>query len=351
MTAPTKILIVRLSSLGDILHTLPAFRSLRVTFPKAAIDWLVEERAKSVLSAVAGIDNVLVIDTKALRRTPWNRAVWKRNWQIIRTMRSKHYDVALDFQGLLKTALLSFLSGARIRIGFAKELARESRAALFYSRTLSKPANQQHIVAQNQSLAELAGASAASSPVELLAPPADVEQIQRLLARVSVEEFVVINPGGGWYTKRWHPVKYGALAKRIRCELGLHVIVTTGPGEEPLYREIAANSGDSPPLHFVLPFLLLIPLFRQARVVIGGDTGPFHLACALGTPAVGIFGPTSPVRNGPWRNRDEAVAHVLSCSYCNGRTCPTQNECMEIPVEEVFEAVVRRLRKEVEHSK
>jgi len=344
-------LIVRLSSLGDILHVLPAFHSLRTSFPEAEIDWLVEERTSSVLSAVAGIDSVLVIDTKALRKTPWNRAAWKQNWQAIRTMRSKHYDVAIDFQGLLKTGLLSLLSGARTRIGFGKELARESGAAFFCSRTLSKPEKQQHVVAQNQALAELAGAAAGPPTAELLAPPGDVEQIERLLARASVRDFAVINPGGGWYTKRWNPVKYGALAKRIRSELGLQVIVTTGPGEEALYREISANSGGSQLLHLVLPFLLLIPLFRRARVVVGGDTGPFHLACALGTPVVGIFGPTSPVRNGPWRSRDEAVAHVLPCSYCNGRTCPTDNECMEIPVEEVFEAVVRRLRKEVEHSK
>lgn len=351
MTAPTKILIIRLSSLGDILHTLPAFRSLRSTFPDAAIDWLVEERAKFVLSVVPGIHSILVVDTKALRKTPWSPAVWKRNWQVVRTMRAEHYDLALDFQGLLKTGLLSLMSGARTRIGFSKELARESGASFFYSRTLSKPEKQQHVVAQNQALAELAGAAAVSSPAELLTPPGDIEQIQRLLARTSVQDFVIINPGGGWYTKRWNPVKYGALAKRIRSELGLQVVVTTGPGEESLYREITVNSGDSPPLHFVLPFLLLIPLFRRARLVIGGDTGPFHLACALGTPVVGIFGPTSPARNGPWRNRDEAVVHVLPCSYCNGRTCPTRNECMEIPVDEVFQAVVRRLRKEVEESK
>lgn len=350
MTAPRRILIIRLSSLGDILHTVPAFRSLRSAFPDAAIDWLVEERAKFVLSVIPGISSILVIDTKALRKTPWRFAAWKRNWQVVRAMRSRHYDVALDFQGLLKTGLLSLLSGARTRIGFSRELARESGASLFYNRTLSKPENQLHVVAQNQLLAVLAGALSLPSPVEFLTQPGDADEVQALLSQAAIRDFVVINPGGGWYTKRWNPVKYGVLARRIRSELGLQAVVITGPGEESLYHEILHNSGDSPPVHFALPFLRLIPLFRRARLVIGGDTGPFHLACALGTPAVGILGPTSPVRNGPWTDRDEAVVRILPCSYCNGRTCPTQNECMEIPVGEVFQAVVRRLRKEVEQS-
>ena len=351
MTAPRRILIIRLSSLGDILHAVPAVRSLRSAFPHAVIDWLVEERARFLLSIVPGLTSILVIDTKALRKTPWRFAGWQRHWRVIREMRSRHYDVALDFQGLLKTGLLSLLSGARIRIGFSSELVREGGASLFYNRTLSKPENQQHIVVQNQLLAELAGTAGISSPVELLTPPADADEVQELLAQAAVRDFVVINPGGGWYTKRWNPVKYGALAKRIRSELGLQVVVTTGPEEESLYREILLNSGDCRPVHFALPFLRLIPLFRRARLVIGGDTGPFHLACALGTPVVGIFGPTSPLRNGPWREQDEAVVRVLPCSYCNGRTCPTRNECMDIPVEEVFRAAVQRLRKEVEQPR
>ena len=350
MTPPRRILIIRLSSLGDILHTIPAFRSLRSSFPDADIDWLVEERTKFVLSVVPGISKILVIDTKALRRAPGHFGAWKRTWQVVGAMRSRRYDVALDFQGLLKTGLLILLSGARMRIGFSRELVRERGAALFYNRTLSKPETQLHVVAQNQLLAALTGAVIVSSPVDLLVPRGDADEIQEHLARIAVRDFVVINPGGGWYTKKWNPVKYGVLAQRIQSELGLQVVVTTGPGEESLYHEISRNSGQNPPAHLALPFLLLIPLFRRARLVIGGDTGPYHLACALGTPTVGIFGPTSPVRNGPWTDRDEVVVHVLPCSYCNGRTCPTQNECMEISADEVFQAVVRRLRKEVEHS-
>jgi ADP-heptose:LPS heptosyltransferase len=139
--------------------------------------------------------------------------------------------------------------------------------------------------------------------------------------------------------------RYGDLAKRIITELGLPVVVTTGPGEETFFGSIAENCGGSRPHHFPVSFLQLIPLFRKARLVIGGDTGPFHLACALGTPVVGIFGPTSPVRNGAWRSEDEIVAHTLPCSSCYGRSCTAKNECMDIPVNEVFAAVARRLAK------
>jgi heptosyltransferase-1 len=117
-----------------------------------------------------------------------------------------------------------------------------------------------------------------------------------------------------------------------------------------LYETMAAHCSGVRPRHFAVTFLQLIPLYSRARLLVGGDTGPFHLACALGTPVVGIFGPTSPIRNGPWRESDEALARTLDCSSCHGRTCPTANECMEITVEEVFSAVVRRLKNSGGHQ-
>jgi ADP-heptose:LPS heptosyltransferase len=159
-----------------------------------------------------------------------------------------------------------------------------------------------------------------------------------------LNQYVIINPGGGWPTKRWAPAKYGELASRIQKDLDLSVIVTTGPGEEILYQEIESHCPAVPLRHFPVSFLQLVPLLQQARLLIGGDTGPLHLACALKIPVVGIYGPTSPTRNGPWSDMDESVIRVLPCSFCYGRKCPTQNECMEVEVEEVYAAVARRLR-------
>jgi heptosyltransferase I len=343
MSASPKILIIRLSALGDILHALPGFADIRNSFPEARIDWLVGKKAAFLLSAVAGIDHVYVIDTNDLVQTPFTISAWRKALEAVRVVREQRYDCSVDFQGLLKTAFLGFLCGARTRLGFSGELVREPPAQWFYHRRMQRPLKQVHIVEQNRRLAWLTGAHPVSAPLKLHAPEPDIAAVDRLLAKEKLSEFVVMNPGGGWPTKRWKPERFGALASRIQAELHVPVAVTTGPGEENLYKTISAHCSGVPPRHFPVPFLQLIPLYRQARLLIGGDTGPFHLACALGTPVVGIFGPTAPVRNGPWRAGDEALARALPCSGCHGRTCPTTNECMDISVEEVLAAVVRRL--------
>jgi heptosyltransferase I len=337
MSASPRILIIRLSSLGDILHALPAFADLRASFPNSKIDWLVSEKHKSLLSAVRGIDALRIVGTQAHGDFPLR--------SLIRDLRSQHYDFAIDFQGLLKTAALSFLSGARTRLGFSRDLVREFPAHWFYNRTQPKPQGQFHVLQLNRMLAGLTGAVPVSAPLEFCVSESDSRLVASMLRKEQLTNYAVINPGGGWSTKRWSLQKYGDLTKRIAVELGLPVVLTTGPGEETYYQAIADHCGGVQLHHFPVSFLQLIPLYRKAHLIIGGDTGPFHLACALGAPVVGIFGPTSPVRNGPWRSEDEVVSHTLPCSFCYGRSCATNNECMDISVDEVFAAVVRRLAK------
>ncbi|MGD0307766.1 MAG: glycosyltransferase family 9 protein [Acidobacteriota bacterium] len=339
------ILIIRLSSLGDIIHALPAFESLRSTFPQSRIDWMVERRLAYLLGAVEGIGETLPIDTRSLRTHPSSGPEWRRLWAPIATARARRYDLVIDFQGLLKTALLALLSGARERFGFSKELVRERPAHWFYHTTLNQPASAYHVARLNLFLAEKAGARPGELRANLRASEKDTQEIERHLLEEQLSDFIVINPGGGWPTKLWKPANYGLLAARIEKELGHGVIVTTGPGEETLYKQIAENCTSMRPAHYQVPFLQLIPLFKRARLLVAGDTGPLHLACAVGTPVVGILGPTCPVRNGPWNTNDEVVVRHLPCSFCNGRTCPTANECMDISVEEVFGAVVRRLER------
>jgi heptosyltransferase-1 len=350
MNAFRNILILRLSSLGDILHTLPAFAGLRAAFPNARIDWLVADRFQFLLSAVPGIHELHALDTSGLLRLPQKRASWRGLWDLIRNVRAQHYDISIDFQGLLKTAFLGSLSGSRIRLGFSKDLVRERPAHWFYHRTLEKPKREVHVVALNQMLAELAGAQPAPISCNFLVSEEDRRYIDSLLVKRQLADYIVINPGGGWPTKRWSPERYGGLAKRIQANLGLPVVVTTGPGEEAMYQTIAEQCGSIAPHHFPISFLQLIPLLQKARLLVGGDTGPFHLACALGTPVVGIFGPTSPVRNGAWRDSDATLTRALPCSACYARACPTHTECMDIPVDEVLAAVIRRLENQGDSS-
>jgi lipopolysaccharide heptosyltransferase I len=344
MNASPKILIIRLSSLGDILHALPASAGLRASFPDARIDWLVSKKFAFLLSSVRGIDALHVLDTSALGRLPPDRSRWRQLRDLIANLRAQHYDLSIDFQGLLKTAVLGLLSGSKTRLGFSKDLVRERPAHWFYHRTVEGPQTQVHVLVLNQILAELAGARRMPASYDFLVSEGDRRYVDSLLMKKQLEDYVVLNPGGGWPTKRWGLERYGILAKKIQRELRLQVVVTTGPGEETLYDTIAQHCDGMAPHNFAISFLQLIPLLQKARLFIGGDTGPFHLACALGAPVVGIFGPTSPFRNGPWRDGDEVVTHMLPCGACHGRTCPTNNECMEITVEEVFAAVLRRLQ-------
>ncbi len=343
MADPRKMLIIRLSSLGDIIHTLPAFESLRRTFPDSRIHWMVERRLAFLLSAVEGIDEVIAIDTHAMRQNSMDRIAWRRLWTPISAVRAHRYDLVIDFQGLIKTAVLSFLTGAGRRVGFSKSLVRERPAHWFYHDRLEKPAPAMHVAQLNLLLAERAGGHPGQLRAHLNANGNDIRAIEARLLEEQLCEYVVINPGGGWPTKQWSATRYGSLAARIATELHLRVVVTTGPGEEDLYQQIAESCAAMKPLHLQVPFLQLIPLFKRARLVVAGDTGPLHLACALGAPVVGILGPTSPVRNGPWSQDDETVVRRLPCSFCNKRKCPTANECLDIPVEDVFAAVQRRL--------
>jgi heptosyltransferase I len=315
MKTPSRILIIRLSSLGDILHTLPAFINLKASFPDAQIDWLVAKKAKFLLSSVKGIHALHVLDTSLLLKMPPNKESWHQLRALIRALRARQYDLAIDFQGLLKSALLCALSGAKMRLGFSRELVRERPSHWFYEKTLAKPNSQIHITELNQLLAALSGAS----------------RVDSLIRQNQLENFVVLNPGGGWPTKIWSPERYGTLAEKIQSELHLQVVVTTGPGEEPLYKTIAENCRTAALYHFPVTFLQLIPLISKARLFVGGDT------------VVAIFGPTSPIRNGPWNAAEEVVTHRQNCAPCYGRSCHIGAECMNIPVDEVFAAIVRRL--------
>jgi heptosyltransferase I len=350
---PERLLIVRLSAMGDVIHTLPAVHVLRAAFPQAWIGWLIEERWAELLCSPGFrrrgrrspqrplVDEVHTVNLKVWGKSPFSISTLQRAATVWNDVRSAHYDVALDLQGAMRSAVLARWSGARTVYGAAEP--RESPASLWYTRKVV--VRGRHVIEQNisvaQALTELAAARcdvACDFPRNL-----EVEaRVEQDLAERGIGHFAIMNPGAGWGAKRWPPQRYGEVALRL-ADQGLRSILNYGPGEEELVQTAeAASGGTARAMNFTVSEL--IAWMRRARVFIGGDTGPLHLAAALKAPVVAIYGPTDPVRNGPYGTRSIVLRSAESITSHARRGEPDEG-MLEIGADEVV-AAVRGLLKE-----
>ena len=340
---PHKILIVRLGSLGDIVHTVPTQQRLSRCFPDAEIHWVVEPPYDILLRHIPGISQVWLAATRK-----WRHHITS-SFEIIhlvRSLRRERFTVALDFQGLLKSAVLARLSGARRIIGFAPERFKEPSAGYFYSETaVGDDGSKRHAVEINAQLARFLGCreNGIGPLVPLQIPSKSLHYVDQNLQKLKIEQPILINPGAGWVTKLWPAENYAQLSVRIEEELNLPTLFTFGPGEEDLMEKVRKAISPRPVASFPTDILQLAALCQRARLFVGGDTGPLHLAVALGTPTVAILGPTAAWRNGPFNSDDHVVKRQLFCSNSYKRTCD-EFICMNIPVREVFDSVVQRLQ-------
>jgi heptosyltransferase-1 len=327
------ILIVRLGALGDVVHTIPAAAALRAAMPAARIDWLVEARHRPMVDLVAGIDRVVSLEGRSI-------AAWVG---ALRRVRTVAYDAALDFQGLMKSAVLARASGARRVAGFSIWHLREKSARAFYSETgAGEGDDATHVIRKNLSLLEVLGVSsrAIAFPLREVASPAR----ERVRQDRGEAPFALINPGAAWPNKRWPAARYGEIAAVLREVRGLDSLVLWGPGEEALARAVAEASAGAaspaPPTNVAD----LVALSRAAALVVSGDTGPLHIAAAVGTPAVSLYGPTNPRRNGPWNESDRTISRFDACSCHYKRECDAADWCLGgITVAEVTAAIQQRL--------
>lgn len=329
--ADPRFLLVRLSSLGDVIHALPAAAALRDTFPEARIDWIVERKWTRLLEGNPDLNEIIPLD-----RTSAGGVA-----RTIQKLRAEKYTCAVDFQALYKSALLAFVSGAPCRIGFESGYAREGPAALFYSDRLNP--RGAHKVEHNLTLAERAGAQKSVPRFPLAIRPEDDDRVARELAAHGAAEFFVLNPGGGWRSKCWPAERYGELHTKLARHYGMRGVVSFGPGEENLARQMVEAAGEFPPLAIPLELGPLLSLLRQAKFVVSADTGPLHLASALGTRTVGLFGPTDPSRNGPFSPHDITVRNARFCETTYRRGTTYSPGMLSITVDQVFRAVERRM--------
>jgi heptosyltransferase I len=330
--------------MGDIIHTLPAATALRHAFPEATIGWVIEERWAELLCTLRTprsgarsparplVDKIYTVNTARWRSSLMSHLTWEQIAAGLSELRAGRYQAAVDFQGAVRSALVARWSSAHTIFGVAQP--RENAASMFYSRQVI--AQGTHIVEQNFSLAEaMAGQRLPMPQVEFPSDEVAENECDRQLRDRGIAQFAILNPGAGWGAKQWPAERYGLVAKRF-AENGLKSLINFGPGEENLVREVEAASGGAAK-GIACSITQLIAFTRRARLFIGGDTGPMHLAAALNVPVVAIFGPTNPARNGPFGTRSIVLRNPSSATSHARRKQPDEG-LLEITSEQVLAA-------------
>lgn len=345
------LLVVRLGSMGDIVHTLPAVTALRAGFPDAILGWIVEERWAELLCTLPTprsgprspqrplVDRIHTVNTMRWRSAPFSNNTWEQMAAGLSELRAVHYDVAADFQGAARSALLARWSGAPVIYGVRQP--RENIASMFYTRQIS--ARGTHIVEQNFSLAEaIVGTALAMLPIEFPHDAAAEKEADQRLHDHDIQHFAIVNPGAGWGAKQWPAERYGYVAKQLFEEEGLKSLINFGPGEQDLVHAVEGASGGAAE-GLACSLTQLIAMTRRAELFIGGDTGPMHLAAALGVPVVAVFGPTNPARNGPFGTRNMVLRNAASPTT-HARNPQPDAGLLEITSDQVIAAARKLLR-------
>lgn len=330
-----KALLVRLSAIGDVVHTLPVAAALRER--GFAVDWVVEPAARPLVDGNPAV-------TRAIAAPAARAAGLARAWAAARRLRDDGHDVALDIQGLWKSAAWARASHARRVMGFSGPWRREPLSEILLGVRVRLDPEPAHVIDKNLALLRaLDIAAEGHREFPLPAAAAEAKRVGEQLAANGWGDIAIVNPGGGWASKLWPPEWFGKLAEGLAAR-GLVPVVTWGPGEQACAESVVAASGKTARLCFPTTLLEYAELARRARIVVAADTGPLHLACAVGAPVVGVFGPTDPARNGPFGAEDITVRRQPLCSPCHRRRCSTHDGVMAaIPPAEVLAAADRRL--------
>jgi|JI10StandDraft_1071094.scaffolds.fasta_scaffold132001_2 heptosyltransferase-1 len=330
-----RLLVVRLSAIGDIVHTLPAAAALAEA--RYEVIWAVQPGG---LPLVASNPAVAATVTVPARRPFRPRAIS----QAIHALKASQVATALDLQGLWKSALWTRASGAGRRIGWNAAARREPASAMLLTERRALPASAVHVLDKNLALLAALGIDAIGRRDFPLPPRArEAARVDRELAVLGLERPVLLHPGGGWSSKLWPPELYGELASRL-ARRGIPTLVSWGPDELGLAERVVAASGGTAIPCFACGLLEFAALAGRARAIVAADTGPLHLACAVGLPAVALFGPTDPARNGPWNPADRVLSRRPPCFPCHRRECATHRGVLgSLPAEEVEQALLERI--------
>lgn len=335
---PRRILFVRLSAVGDVINTLPALEALRQSFPEAHIGYLVEDRAYTVIEGHPSVDEVILYPRKrwvAMLRQPsqW-LTVWREFRALLKTLREPRYDVALNYQSNLKGGLFAWLSRAHLRVGFSKNNSKENSYIFNHIQVSPEGGELINRVEKFVALSAAIGADPANAAYRLPDRPERREAVRQWLDSEGLKDYAVIHPGTSDFgaQKRWLPERFAELAAGIKSELGLTPVITWGPGEKELAQGIVDHSDGAAILAMQTTHLLdLADITRNARLYIGCDSGPLHLASAVGAPSVALFGPKDPRTYAPWNPRSRVVQK-------GSEENPYHGEMTDITVDDVMKA-------------
>lgn len=331
----SRLLLVRLSAIGDIVHTLPVAAALAAA--RYEVVWAAQPAGRPLLEGNPAIASCLAVPSSR----PFRPGAISRAISQLRAVRA---DTALDLQGLWKSAFWARASGAGRCIGWGGPARREPLSALLLTERRELPAGVVHVIDKNLALLAALGLDAIGRR-DFPLPSFDRQaaRVDHELAALGLERPVLVHPGGGWSSKLWPPESYGELASRL-ARRGIATLVSWGPGEETLAERVVAASSGTAVAGFEATLLDFAALARRARAIVAADTGPLHLACAVGTPAVALFGPTDPARNGPWNPADIVLSRRPACFPCHRRDCAQHRGILaQVSVAEVEQALLARI--------
>ena len=345
------ILVVKLSAIGDVIHTLPALNAIRKQYPGAHITWLVEEAAADLIQAHAALNRVLIS-----KRKEWVKGLWGLHWhknvsaiqQFVRTLRDTEYDIIIDFQGLFKSGILVGLARGKRKVGFDKGMNHMECSYLFYNEKVKPVDMDIHALTRALMLIESIGVHSRDVHYHIPVTTKDRAKTADLLDRHGIGAgtlFVAINPMAKWSSKLWGYAKFARLASQIRADLKAQVVFTGSAKDRLEIAEIESHMGGGVVnLAGKTTLKMLAALYQKAGCVITADTGPMHLAAAVEAPLVAIFGPTAPWRTGPFGEGHRVLREGLDCSPCFKRNCRGM-ECMkQISVAAVYANVEQVLQ-------
>jgi len=345
---PLKLLVIKPSSLGDIVHSLPFLNALRDSFPKAEIHWIIAKGLEGLLEGHPMINKLWIINKDEWKRIKGAGTTIKELRSLFKSLKAERYDIVIDLQGLLRSGILAKAAGAPVRVGFKG--AREG-SRIFYTHTV-KGGKDIHAVDRYLEIAKFLGCDI--SDIKFPFPLSFTSFAAGRLGRLAEEseharggqlsplsfqlpdKYAVIVPGARWETKRWHPERFGELASM----LSVKSIVVGGESDADIAGVVVRNSdGNAVSAAGKTTLKELIEIIRNAMFVVTNDSGPMHIAAALNVPVFAIFGPTNPLRTGPYGKPHVIIRKALECSPCYKRKCKNL-QCMEmIEVREVADAI------------